>query len=71
MRKETSPNSILDKLIKQGDKKIMKRELKHYKQVTTEKLFDNVVNPEAVEYSIIVLQNALNKNKLNKKENRS
>ena len=71
MRKETSPNSILDKLIKQGDKKIMKRELKHYKQVTTEKLFDNVVNPEAVEYSIIVLQNALNKNKLNEKENRS
>ena len=71
MRKETSPNSILDKLIKQGDKKIMKRELKHYKQVTTEKLFDNVVNSEAVEYSIIVLQNALNKNKLNKKENRS
>jgi len=71
MRKETSPNSILDKLIKQGDKKIMKRELKHYKQVTTEKLFDNVVNSEAVEYSIIVLQNALNKNKLNEKENRS
>lgn len=71
MRKETSPNSILDKLIKQGDKKIMKRELKHYKQVTTEKLFDNVVNSEAVEYSIIVLQNALNKNKLNEKETRS
>ena len=50
--KEASLNPVVDKLIKSGNKKKMKINLDHFKRVAQDKLFDKVVNPKAVKYSI-------------------
>lgn len=63
--KEASLNPVVDKLVKSGDKKEIKRELEHFKYVANEKLFDKVVNPKAVQYSINALEKALREGKIN------